>query len=191
MPRPGGNRERSETPKGGVAWDLIAYTGLTGVDVFVDELSHPRPMIISRQQFQSLLLSQMPGGFGVVVLRKDLYLYLIDSRNIHPSIVQDHPLCIGGERLEVQRIFVASRQGGVSYLRKIGTDFGVLIEGSEDILGTSVLRRGRSSVDSIQEEVGGEDRVFRIDERGIYLFWLQKGHMSRRAEQNYGLRPES
>src|SRR5271154_2017927 len=117
----------------------------------------------------------MSSGFGVVVLPKDIYLYLIDSRNIHPSIVQEHPLRIGGERLEVRRIFVASRQGGVSYLRKVGTDFGVLIAGSEDILGMGILRHGRSSVDNV-EEVGGEDRVFRIDERGIYLFWLQESH---------------
>jgi hypothetical protein len=72
----------------------------------------------------------MPGGFGIVVLPKDFYLYQVDSWNIHPSIVQDHPLRIGGERLEVRSIFVASRQGGVSYLTKIGTDLGVLIEGS-------------------------------------------------------------
>ena len=113
MPWPSGNRERLEISKWSVAWDFIAYTGLAGVDVLVDELSHPRPIIISRQQFQSLLLSQMPGGFGIVVLPKDFYLYLVDSWNIHPSIVQDHPLRIGGERLEVRSIFVASRQGGV------------------------------------------------------------------------------
>src|SRR5271154_2635216 len=117
----------------------------------------------------------MSRSFGVVVLPKDIYLYLIDSRNIHPSVVQDHPLRIGGEGLEILRIFVASRQGGVSYLRKVGTNFGVLIEGRKDILDAGVLQCGRSSFDCI-EEVSGEDGVFRIEERGIHLLWLQEGH---------------
>jgi len=118
----------------------------------------------------------MSSGFGVVVFLEDTYLYPIDSRNIHPSIVQDHPLSIGGERFEIRRIFVVSMQGGVSYLRKIGTDFGVLIEGSEDVLGASVFRYRRSlSVDCI-EEVSSENRIFWIEERGIHLFWFQEGH---------------
>jgi len=33
----------------------------------------------------------MSGGFGVVVLPKDIYLYLIDSRYIHMSLLQTIP----------------------------------------------------------------------------------------------------
>jgi len=117
----------------------------------------------------------MSSGFGVVVLPKDIYLYLIDSRNIHPSIVQDHPLRIGGERLEVRRIFVASRQGKVSYLSKVGTDFGILIEGRNDAVGASVPRCNRSTIDCV-EEIGDKDGVFQIEEGRIYLLWLQEGH---------------
>jgi hypothetical protein len=48
LPWSSGNRKRLEIPKWGVAWNLIAYTGFAGVDILVDELSHPRPIIIPR-----------------------------------------------------------------------------------------------------------------------------------------------
>src|SRR5271156_4853923 len=109
LPRPSGNKERLEIAKGSAAWDFIAYTGLAGVDVLIDKLSHPRPIEVSFQQFQSLLLSQMPSSFGVMVFLKDISLYLVDSRNIHASFVQDHSVRVRGERLEIWRILIASR----------------------------------------------------------------------------------
>jgi hypothetical protein len=115
------------------------------------------------------------GGFGVVVFSKDIYLYLVDSRYVHASFVQDHPLRIGGKRFEIRRIFVASRQGRVAYLREVETDFGVLIEGSEDVSGERVFGCDRSRIDGI-EEVSGENRIFGVKERGIDLFWFQEGH---------------
>src|SRR5271169_1080861 len=117
----------------------------------------------------------MPGGLGVMMLLKDIYLYLIDGRNIHTPVIQDHSMRVGGERLKVWRIFIASRQGGVTYLREVGTDFGVLVEGSEDVMGMGVFAHDRSGVDSVKE-ISGENRMFRIQERGVHLLQFQEGH---------------
>src|SRR5271155_2883396 len=124
------------------------------------------PIVIPSQQLQSLLLPQMSSGFDIVMFSKDIYFNLVDSWYIHTSLVQDPPMYIGGERLKVRRIFVASRQSRVSYLSKVGTDFGILIEGSDDALGASIPRCNRSRIDNI-EEIGGKDGVFRIGEGRI------------------------
>src|ERR1700694_381295 len=51
LPRALWNWERVELSVRGMARGLIPGAGLTGLDVIVDELSHPRPMIIARDYF--------------------------------------------------------------------------------------------------------------------------------------------
>jgi hypothetical protein len=87
LPWSGGNRERLEIAERGVTWNFIAHTGLAGVDVFVDELPHPWPVVISRNQLQGLFLSQVSRCFGVVKFLEDIHLNLIDGWHIHPAIV--------------------------------------------------------------------------------------------------------
>src|SRR5277367_647345 len=109
LPVLSGNGERLKSPKRSVTGDFILSTGVTGIDVFIDKLSHLRAMIVLRQQLQSLLLTQMTRDLGIVVLSENIYLYLIDSWYIHLSVVQHPPLCIGGEWLEVGGILDTSR----------------------------------------------------------------------------------
>src|SRR5277367_2801844 len=109
LPVPSGNGERSESPKQSVTGDFVLSTGVAGIDVFIDKLSHSRAMIVPYQQLQSLLLTQMTRDLGIMVLSKNVYLYLIDSWYIHSSVVQHPPLRIGGEWLEVGGILGTSR----------------------------------------------------------------------------------
>jgi len=97
----------------------------------------------------------MSCGLGVVVFPQNVYLYSLDCWYVHSSIIQNYPLRIGGEGLEpIWRIFITSRQGGVSYLRKVETNFGVLIKGSEDIFSEGVFRCSQSHAGYVKE-VGG------------------------------------
>src|SRR5277367_2217783 len=46
LPGPSGNGQRLESPKRSVTGDFVSSTGVADIDVFVDELSHPRPIIV-------------------------------------------------------------------------------------------------------------------------------------------------
>jgi len=53
------------------AQHLIPCAGVTGSNVFIDELPHPWPCVFSRNQFQRFILSQVVGRLPIVVRFQD------------------------------------------------------------------------------------------------------------------------
>src|SRR5277367_3424787 len=49
LPGPSGDGERLVSPERSVTRDFVSPTGVASIDVFIGELSHPRPVIVSRQ----------------------------------------------------------------------------------------------------------------------------------------------
>jgi hypothetical protein len=47
--------------------DLITGIDLTGIDEFIDELSHPGSIVVARDMLQGILLSEIPSHLGVMI----------------------------------------------------------------------------------------------------------------------------
>jgi hypothetical protein len=62
---------------------LIAGARITGADIFVDELSHAWPVVITGHELEGLLLAEVSCRKGVVVVLEDIGLEGIECRDVN------------------------------------------------------------------------------------------------------------
>ena len=63
--------EAEELAVAAAAQCLVPCAGVTGPNVFIDELPHPWPYVFPRDHFQRFILSQVAGRFPIVVRFQD------------------------------------------------------------------------------------------------------------------------
>jgi hypothetical protein len=62
---------------------LVASARITGVDIFVDELSHARPVVIMGYQLEGLLLTEVARRKGIVTVLEDIGLEGVECRDVN------------------------------------------------------------------------------------------------------------
>jgi hypothetical protein len=78
-----------EFPVGFLAWGLVSGACVTGINIFLGELAHAGPIIVSGYELEGLFVAQVSCSVRVMARAKDLELEVVVLRDVYESVAED------------------------------------------------------------------------------------------------------